>query len=283
MTKKIPKATHIGTLTIGNKEIFCAVLEDGTRVISRMSMQKALGKSVPSGKHSPSVEHLPPFLRSLSLKPFITNKLIGESCPIVFKSVTGQISKGYKATLLPEVCEVYLKARDAGKLPHNQQHVAAQCDILIRALAVTGIVALVDEASGYQEDREREALQKILSKYISEELLPWTKRFPDVFFKSYKRMYSWPEDKMCPSHIGNFIKRYVYKELAPGVLQELERLNPKTELGYRKNTHHQHLNEDCGIKALDRQLIKVTTLMKIAKNREEFQKYYEKTSEIEEE
>jgi hypothetical protein len=42
---------------------------------------------------------------------------------------------------------------------------------------ILGITALVDEATGYQYDRERDELQKILSKYISNELLAWQKTF----------------------------------------------------------------------------------------------------------
>ncbi len=48
------------------------------------------------------------------------------------------------------------------------------------AFAKTGLVAVIDEVTGYQYDRERDELQKLLSAYISEELMPWTKRFPDT-------------------------------------------------------------------------------------------------------
>mgnify|MGYP003561277120 CR=1 FL=1 len=52
----------------------------------------------------------------------------------------------------------------------------------MRAFARVGITALVDEATGYQYERENDELQKILKAYISEELLPWQKRFPDIFY-----------------------------------------------------------------------------------------------------
>jgi len=38
----------------------------------------------------------------------------------------------------------------------------------------------------------------------------------------------------------------VYARLAPGVLDELRRLNPKDENGHRKNRHHQWLTPDVG-------------------------------------
>jgi hypothetical protein len=72
------------------------------------------------------------------------------------------LASGYRADLLPIVCEVYLQARDAAVLPPNQQHVAKQADILMRGLAHVGIIALVDEATGYQEFRAKDALSRIL-------------------------------------------------------------------------------------------------------------------------
>jgi len=40
-------------------------------------------------------------------------------------------------------------------------------------------VALVDEATGYQEIRDRLALQAILDRFLRKELAAWAKRFPD--------------------------------------------------------------------------------------------------------
>jgi hypothetical protein len=62
---------------------------------------------------------------------------------------------------------------------------------LVRAFAKVGIVALVDEATGYQYDREKDALQKILEQYISPELLPWEKRFPDEFYREIFKLKGW--------------------------------------------------------------------------------------------
>ena len=94
------------------------------------------------------------------------------SSQIEFKTERGQVGFGYSAELLPKVCDVYLRARDAGVLAANQQHIAKQADILMRALAHVGIMALVDEATGYQYDRARDALARILEKFIAKELQP---------------------------------------------------------------------------------------------------------------
>ncbi|MDO4714018.1 MAG: P63C domain-containing protein [bacterium] len=92
---------------------------------------------------------------------------------------------------MADICDAFLEARKHIHLSPRQQIIADQCEILIRAFARVGIVALVDEATGYQYDREKDALQKILKEYISEELLPRQKRFPDVFYKELFRLNGW--------------------------------------------------------------------------------------------
>lgn len=274
--KDLPKITHSGEIVIGKKTISCAVLEDGRRIINQTSMQEILGRSRPNARTRKKGEKdlLPAFLAFNSLKPFIPSDLDSRTCLIKCQKKSGGLFIGYEASFLPDVCEIYLKARDAGSLNAQQKHIASQCDVVIRALSKVGLTALIDESSGYQAERERDDLQKLLSKYISEELLPWTRRFPQQFFDAYKKMYSIPKESGCPSHVGCLINSHVYSELAPSILDELKEKNPKGENGRRKHTHHQFLTEDIGIDALQKQLIEVTTLMKVAKDKDHFKELY---------
>src|SRR5699024_2303803 len=123
-----------------------------------------------------------------NLKPFINNNLESNSTPILFIDLNGNESIGYKALLLPSVCYVYIDALEQGVLQQNQMHIAERAKKLVRGFATVGIIALVDEATGYQHDREHQELQKILKQYISEELLPWQKRFPDEFYQELFRL-----------------------------------------------------------------------------------------------
>jgi hypothetical protein len=59
---------------------------------------------------------------------------------------------------------------------------------LLRAFATVGIIALVDEATGYQEVRKRNELQQILEAYLKDEFAPWTKKFPDEYYKHLLRL-----------------------------------------------------------------------------------------------
>jgi hypothetical protein len=49
----------------------------------------------------------------------------------------------------------------------------ALCD----AFGVISVTALVDEATGFQEERERDELRKILAAYISPQLMQWIADF----------------------------------------------------------------------------------------------------------
>ncbi len=159
------------------------------------------------------------------------------SRPIVFSPPTGGRASGYDAELLPAVCEIYLQARDAGVLPRNQEHVAKQAEILIRGLARIGIIALVHEATGYQEVRAKNALALILEQFIAEELRAWVQTFPDDFYREMFRLrgLDYPQFNVKrPQYFGTLTNDLVYKRLAPGVLDELKRVTPRDEKGRRK-------------------------------------------------
>ena len=138
--------------------------------------------------------NMPAFLTAKNLKPFIHSDLAVTSSQVEFKTVGGTKAFGYAAELLPKVCEVFLKAESAGALLPMQKHIGEQCRILLIGLASTGVVALVDEATGYQDERPRDALQAYLEKIISKELAAWVKKFPDEFYENiYKlRGWTWP-------------------------------------------------------------------------------------------
>jgi hypothetical protein len=266
----IPKATHTGEIHIGELTIACAVLPDGTRVLSQRGVGKALGRrygSVKANAERPAGgERLPYFLHASALIPFITNELLVVlQRPFEYRHTTGGgIAFGIEATALPAICDVWLKARDAGKLTKPQIEIAKRADMLVRGLARVGIVALVDEATGYQEVRDRLALQKILDKYLTEERAKWAKTFPDDFYKKLFRLKKWdfnPGSMRRPGVVGTYTNDIVYDRIAPGVLKKLQELNPVTETGWRKGKHHQHFSGDFGLPELTKHINNVMFLM----------------------
>lgn len=135
-----------------------------------------------AGEPAEVLDEMPPFLPTKNLKPFISSELLASTIPIEYRLPSGSvIAFGYKAEILPMVCHVYEDADRAGKLLRSQRHIAEAARALSRAFSKTGIIALVDEATGYQYDRARHALARILEKFIAKELQPWTRTFPLEF------------------------------------------------------------------------------------------------------
>lgn len=164
-------------------------------------------------------------------------------------------------------------------LVQSQQKIVEYAKILVRSLAKVGITALIDEATGYQYDRERNELQKLLSKYIAEEFLPWTSRFPREYYQEIFRLYGWEYDPLSLKRtpfIGKFTNEYVYNEMSPEVLKKLREVNPSDDSGRRKRRHHQHLTEDIGIPHLQQHLTKLVTVMQLSNNVEDFKDNFQR-------
>ncbi len=268
----LPKASHFGTITVGNVEIPCFVLEDGRRVISGRGLTSAIGmKGRGQGVARISSHKLINTIDNKDLILAIENpiKFVGRS-PKGLEAA----SDGYEAIVLQEVCEALLTARDKGLLVTEQDRRYAQfADMLIRAFAKVGIIALVDEATGYQEVRDRKALQAILDRYLAKELAAWAKRFPDEFYREMFRLKDWPFNPLSvsrPGVVGKYTVDLVYERLAPGLVSELEKLNPKADNGSRKSRHHQWLSSDIGHPALAQHLHAVIGFMRACGDWEQF-------------
>ena len=138
--------------------------------------------------------------------------------------------------------------------------------MLLRGFARVGIIALVDDVTGYQEIRARNALATILEKFIAQELQPWTKTFPYDFYKQIFRLKRWsgPEGVKRPSIIGHYTNDIVYARIAAGVLDELQTKNPTLPSSHRKNKHHQWFTPEPGHQKLKEHLAAVIALMRAA-------------------
>lgn len=275
----LPRATHSGILKIGEMVIPCAVLDDGTRVLSERGVTKALGGKRGGAhwrrmKESGGGAHLPVYLSANNLRSFIDDELgAALSRPIVYTPVeSGGYAHGVNAELLPKICNVLLKARDADVLTGPQEKFAAVADVIVRGLAEVGIIALVDEATGYQHVRDRLALQAILDRFLRQELAAWAKRFPDEFYQQIFRLRGWQWKGMKinrPQVVAAYTKDFVYKRLAPGILKQLESRNPIDDSGNRRAKHHQWLTEDVGHPALAQHLYAVIGFMRVASSWEQ--------------
>jgi hypothetical protein len=189
-------------------------------------------------------------------------------------ATSGVIGHGYEATTLADICDVILAARKAGALMKQQYHLADQCEILVRSFARVGIIALVDEATGYQDARERDALAKILEAFIAKELRPYIRTFEQDYYKAICNLKGWEfkTSSRRPRIIGKITNDLVYSRLAPGVLEELRKKNPVIKDGRREAKHFQWLNEQRGHPELQKHLARITGWMEMASSWDEFYK-----------
>jgi hypothetical protein len=284
----IRKSEYKGELEIGDMKLSCAVLDDGTRVISESSIIKNLGsvggKNYKLREKSSSNEGegpIPLFLSSKAIKPFIYEVFDEEDLvPIIYTTDGKNQMQGYNATILPKVCETWLKARENGTLQASQLPKALKAEIIIRSLAKIAITALVDEATGYQYVRESNELQKILKQYISEELLPWQKKFPDIFYKELFRLNKWNFTvngiKKRPGVVGRWTNTLIYDQLPKGVLSELRSNIPKSTKGNKTVRLHQFLTEDIGNPHLKSQINQIVTLFQLSDDMKHMWSQFEK-------
>lgn len=266
-------------LRLLGSEIPCYVLSDGTRVLTQQGFLLALGRArtAKGGTGaSGNVDNAPAFLAANNLKSLISDELIASTKAIEFRLPTGGKAFGYAAELLPKVCNVYLQARDQGLLLPSQRRLAQQADMLVRGLAETGIVALVDEATGYQAFRARDALQAFLDSFLRKELAAWVKTFPDEFFIELFRLkdWKWKGTNKRPGVVGHYINDLIYDRLGPGVLEELQRKNPSNGHGRRKARHTQWLTEDIGHPALAQHMYATIGTMRAHNDWNSFLKFF---------
>lgn len=209
-------------LHLGNLEIPCYVLEDGTRVFSGRGIQKVLNKDRTSAAWlSPFVNKAPLTMRFSDGENSVIERI---NNPIKFKRPgaggSQSVTYGYEVTILIDICSGIIEANRDGEF--DDEIIVRNADIIIRSVAKTGIIALVDEVTGYDKEKTRakDELQKFLKQFISQEASRWVKVFDDSFFEMIYKMrnWTWTQTNKRPGVIGKWIDDIVYQRIAPLIL-----------------------------------------------------------------
>ncbi len=266
----LPKAGYEGEIKIGDNSLDVAVLEGDVRVIRQNAVFDALDRP---GRGNARLVNIPTFMDAKNLQPFVSDDLRKVIKKIEYVDLKGNIQSGYDANILPLVADLYLKAREEEKLHPSQIGTAKKAEILVRALSQVGMTSLVDEVTGYQEARKKDALAKLFEKFVDNELQAWIKTFPDDYYKELFRLYDMPYPPengkvKRPGFFGHVTNKVIYKKLAPEILPELK--NRAKKLGNKGTRLHQVLTPDKGHPELMQLVSSVTTIMKLSKTKEEF-------------
>lgn len=277
-SNKVKTATHGSEdhpLRIGDIEISCYVLDDETRVLTQRGLQTGIGMSTSGGGRG--AHRLAQFVEGLVEKGVDCADLAKRiRNPILFRynKAGSKAAYGYEATILADICDAVLAARlRGGVLAPNQVRLADQCELLVRGFARVGIIALVDEATGYQRDRTRDALARILEAFIAKELQPWVRTFPAEYYQEMFRLrgLEYKADSVKrPPYFGHLTNDIVYDRLAPSVLEELKLRIPRNDGGKPTATFHQLLTRNMGYPKLREHLGAVVATMRLSSDWRDF-------------
>lgn len=273
----LPTVVNEGYLRVGDAELDVAVLDNGDRVVSAASVFTALGRTRRGNKKHLEEQRLidgiqtPAFMDAINLIPYINHELKDVISRVEYKTKSGLVKDGYKAVILPLVGDLYLRAREDGAIKSKEQQAVAQkAEILVRSLAKVGVIALVDEATGYQKERERDALAKLLEEFIAKEMRPWVSTYPAEFFEQLCRLRGVPfkANMRRPQYFGHLVNNITYDRMAPELRNALKEEKAKAKKSGAKM--HQFLSDGTGFGLLQKRLTGITTLMQASDSYEGF-------------
>jgi hypothetical protein len=257
-------AEYQGTLKLGEYELPCYVLSNRKRVLIMREVVHLLTGNRKGG--------LDRYTKASGVRDYMPEKYViypHKEVAILFR-VGNKLTYGYEAEDVIAICDAYLKAREKNALHPTQEHLAQQAEIFIRACAKVGLVALIDEATGFQAVRDDNELQVKLAAYISKEMNEWVKTFPVDFFNQLYRLEGHKPPLAAtpyPMRFGKYVMQFVYDTLDPDVADWLRANNPNPE-GQRH--HHQWLSKEYGQQKLQRHLMEVLGIMKASPSMDAF-------------
>jgi hypothetical protein len=264
VTKK-PISWFPGQLTFGDDiTISCHLLSDGKRVFAQREVVGALTGNKKGG--------LDRYLTANNLSNYLNSEDITKKTVQFLIPGTNAEAMGFEATLLIEICDAYMRAREDKVLKGNQLPIAKRAEIIMRSCAKVGVIALIDEATGFQKVRAENALRLKLQAFIADEMQEWVRMFPEQFWLQLARLenvhYS-PRSR--PLRWGKYVMAFVYDAVDEEVGRKLREKNPNPHF---KNNLHQWLKE-YGREQVSAQLNQVLGIMKTCQDMSEFRQKFD--------
>jgi hypothetical protein len=243
----VPNAIASADMTVGDDggggpSIACYVLSDGRRIISRTSALAAIGRSDDLTLGGDLKRYVKP------VAAYLRVNLDDELVEFRLDNVSNKKVAGITAECFLEICRAFVRARDEGSLTTRQQEIAMNAGAFLAACANVGLIALIDEATGYQYMRAEDALRIKLRAYLEKEMRPWEKTFPDELWIEFGRLTGWKGSvQQRPKYWGSLVNELVYSLLDPDVAEWLRVNAPPPRHG---QNYHQWLSSNYGLKRL---------------------------------
>lgn len=248
MNATILTASHYGVVHFGDLDCEAVVLTTGERGYVRKELAKLLGfhESHKGGRFVRFMAEIAP--NSLSL-------LEKSSGPILLPS--GRQTQFFPAGIIADVATSVVDAAIQRTLHKARRGIVPNCMKIMRALATTGEVALIDEATGYQYHRAPDALQELISKLLRQTCASWERRFHPDYYRALYRLFGWKyqgHDQNPPHVVGQITQRWVYGSVLPATL--IDEIRARKDISQK---HHQWLS-DQGLATLESQIHAVTAI-----------------------
>ena len=238
----VPVARWPGKLPIGEASLPVYVLDDGRRVISRSGAVALLTDRSGGG-------NLEQYLRVGALRPYLPDDVLDQFIDFSIPEVVNRTVRGLHAETFLDITRAFVQARNDGALTTDrQQDIAVKADMFLSACAKTGLIALIDEVTGYQYERAQDALQLKLNLYLEQEMRKWEKTFPDALWREFGRLTQWQGRLNArPKYWGKLVLELIYGYLDRDVLDWLRDNAPAPQKG---RNYHQWLSSQFGLKRL---------------------------------
>ncbi len=261
-------------IRIADIEVPCYVLDDGRRVIPLSGMLDTLAMAR-GGAMIKGMNRLELFISRERIKPYVSETLFARvQNPIKFR-IGRNVAYGFDSDTLIDIAEAVIQADNAGSLQTQQAGIAHQCRVITSSLTRIGLIALIDEATGYQVRRDKDELQQILTAYLLPEHRPWMQTIPDEFTSEIYRVYGWKRatNNQGPRYAGKLIRQLIYERMPKPILPALDEINPTNGKYQRKHRHHQFLTDKQGLDHFRTLVITMMTLLRISKSKGEFKRH----------
>ena len=240
----LPEAKWPGLLDLGmgGETLECYVLSDGRRVISRTGATNMLTGGVGGG-------NLESYLRVKVIARYVPSGWEEQLVDFRMPGVVNKSVRGISAETFLDICRGYVRANNDRALDSDaQRRIAMQATIFVAACAKIGLLALIDEATGYQYERAEDALQLKLRKFLLDEMRQWEKTFPDELWKEFGRLTQWTGAvHQRPKYWGKLVMELIYEYLDKDVADWLRENAPTPRRG---QNYHQWLTGQYGLRKL---------------------------------
>ena len=260
MNASILSASHCGVVHFGDLDCEAVVLTTGERGYVRKQVAKLLGV------HENNTGHR--FRQILAdFSPKSLSEIEKFESPISLPS--GRRAQFFPAGVITQIASGVIDAALDHTLHSARRKLVPNCMKIMRALATTGEVALIDEATGYQHHRAPDALQELISKLLRQSCASWERRFHPDYYRAIYRLFGWKyqgHDQNPPHVVGQITLRWVYGPVLPEDL--LGEIRNRKGISQK---HHQWLS-DQGLAHLESQIHAVTAIARSSQSYPDFKR-----------